>query len=256
MFRRGRSSEPVAERREASVRDGAAPPAIVTATDLHKVYVAGDIEVHALRGVNLAILAGEMVAVMGPSGCGKTTLLNVLSGIDDIGSGDVFLNGISLRAMSDRQRTRFRAEQMGFVFQSFNLLHVLSAVENVELPLLVAGVSPPAARKRAREALELVGLAEEERKRPAEMSGGQQQRVTIARALVNEPAIVWADEPTGSLDSENAGRVMDLLCRLNEERGLTFVIVTHDPDVGGRAHRILRMADGVIVDEVRPAGRT
>ena len=226
---------------------------IVTATELHKVYIAGDLEVHALRGVDLEIPRGEMVAVMGPSGCGKTTLLNVLSGIDDITSGDVTLEGVSLRSMSDRVRTRFRAEKMGFVFQSFNLLPVLSAVENTELPLLVAGVKPSVARSRAREVLALVGLADEERKRPAEMSGGQQQRAAIARALVNNPAIVWADEPTGSLDSENAERVMDLLCRLHEEHGQTFVLVTHDPSVGRRADRILRMGDGVIVEELYAA---
>jgi putative ABC transport system ATP-binding protein len=225
---------------------------IITATALHKTYIAGDVEVRALRGVDLSIARGEMVAVMGPSGCGKTTLLNVLSGLDDITSGEVTLEGASLPQMSDRRRTRFRAERMGFVFQSFNLLPVLSVAENVELPLLVAGAKPHAARRRAREVLALVGLADEERKRPSEMSGGQQQRAAIARALVNDPVIVWADEPTGSLDSENSALIMDLLCRLNEEHGQTFVIVTHDIVVGRRADRILRMSDGVIVEEPSP----
>jgi len=156
--------------------------------------------------------------------------------------------------MSDRARTRYRAEKMGFVFQAFNLLPVLSAVENVELPLLVAGANPGYARRQAQEALALVGLAGEEHKRPAEVSGGQQQRVTIARALVNEPAIVWADEPTGNLDSETSAEVMDLLCRLNKEKSQTFVLVTHDIAVGRRADRILRMADGLIVEELYVGG--
>jgi putative ABC transport system ATP-binding protein len=156
--------------------------------------------------------------------------------------------------MSDARRTRYRAEKMGFVFQAFNLLPVLSAVENVELPLLVAGVKVGEARRRAQEALALVGLAGQSSQRPAELSGGQQQRVTIARALVNEPAIVWADEPTGNLDSETSYEVMNLLCRLNKEKSQTFIIVTHDLAVGRRADRILRMADGMIVEELFPAG--
>ncbi|MDA0365973.1 MAG: ABC transporter ATP-binding protein [Chloroflexi bacterium] len=243
----GRRRKAAPQGTDDAAAGGSAP--IVTATALHKTYVAGNLEVHALRGVDLSIDRGEMVAIMGPSGCGKTTLLNVLSGLDDITSGDVTVEGRSLKKMSDRRRTHMRAERMGFVFQSFNLLPVLSAVENVELPLLVAGVKPSAARQRAREVLALVGLAEEERKRPSEMSGGQQQRAAIARALVNDPAIVWADEPTGSLDSENSARVMDLLCQLNEQHHQTFVLVTHDIVVGRRAHRILRMSDGVISHE-------
>jgi len=227
---------------------------IIQATAVRKTYETGKVKVDALRGIDLSILRGEMVAVMGPSGCGKTTLLNVLSGIDDVTGGQVVIDDISIHAMSDRKRTRYRAEKMGFVFQAFNLLPVLSAVENVELPLLVAAVKPRYARGRAEEVLDLVGLAGEEQKRPAEMSGGQQQRVTIARALVNEPAIVWADEPTGNLDSETSAEVMDLLCRLNKEKSQTFVLVTHDIAVGRRADRILRMADGEIVEELWPGG--
>ena len=227
---------------------------IIKAAGVHKTYDTGKVKVHALRGVDLRIRRGEMVAIMGPSGCGKTTLLNVLSGIDDATEGEVVVDGASIHAMSDRHRTRYRAEKMGFVFQSFNLLPVLSAVENVELPLLVAGVKPGYARWRAEEALGLVGLAGEEAKRPAEMSGGQQQRVTIARALVNEPAIVWADEPTGNLDSETSTEVMDLLCQLNKEKSQTFVMVTHDLVVGRRGDRILRMADGEIVEELHVGG--
>ena len=227
---------------------------IIQATGVHKTYDTGKVTVNALRGVDLSVIRGEMVAVMGPSGCGKTTLLNVLSGLDDITQGQVIIDGAPIHTMSDRQRTRYRAEKMGFVFQSYNLLPVLSAVENVELPLLMAGVKPGNARGIAQEALALVGLAGEAPKRPAEMSGGQQQRVTIARALANEPAIVWADEPTGNLDSENATEVIDLLCRLNEEKSQTFVIVTHDLAVGRRTHRILRMADGQIVEELYTGG--
>ena len=223
---------------------------IIQATGVHKTYYTGKVIVNALRGVDLNVKRGEMVAVMGPSGCGKTTLLNVLSGLDDITEGQVVVDSASIQSMSDRQRTRYRAEKMGFVFQSYNLLPVLSAVENVELPLLMAGVKSRDARGRAQEALALVGLAEEAPKRPAEMSGGQQQRVTIARALANEPAIVWADEPTGNLDSENATEVIDLLCRLNKEKLQTFVIVTHDLAVGRKTNRILRMADGQIVEEL------
>ncbi|MBF8266994.1 MAG: transporter related protein [Dehalococcoidia bacterium] len=219
---------------------------IIKATGIYKTYNTGKIEVHALRGVDLAVRRGEMVAIMGPSGCGKTTLLNTLSGLDDINQGEVIIDGAPLHTMSDRKRTQYRAEKMGFIFQAFNLLPVLSAVENVELPLLLTGVKSGHARRRALETLALVGLDGEAPKRPAEMSGGQQQRVTIARALVNEPAIVWADEPTGNLDSETSNEIMDVLCRMNKEKGQTFVVVTHDLAVGHRADRIVHMRDGVI----------
>lgn len=228
---------------------------IIQAIDIHKTYDTGKVTVDALRGIDLSVTRGEMVAVMGPSGCGKTTLLNVLSGLDDVTRGQVVIDNTPIHNMSDRRRTRYRAEKMGFVFQSYNLLPVLSAVENVELPLLMAGVKPGDARKRAQDALSLVGLGEEAPKRPAEMSGGQQQRVTIARALANEPAIVWADEPTGNLDSENATEIIDLLCRLNKEKTQTFVIVTHDLAVGRKTNRILRMADGQIVEELFTGNR-
>ncbi|MGB2884018.1 MAG: ABC transporter ATP-binding protein [Dehalococcoidia bacterium] len=228
---------------------------IIQAKEVRKTYDTGKVKVDALRGIDLSILRGEMVAVMGPSGCGKTTLLNVLSGLDDLTGGQVVIDAAPIHTMSDRKRTRYRAEKMGFIFQSFNLLPVLSAVENVELPLLMAGVKPGNARRRAQEALALVGLTGEARKLPAEMSGGQQQRVTVARALANEPAIVWADEPTGALDSETSGEVMNLLCQLNKEKSQTFVLVTHDIAVGRRADRILRMADGEIVEELVPGGR-
>jgi len=228
---------------------------IIQATGVRKTYDTGKVKVDALRGIDLSILRGEMVAVMGPSGCGKTTLLNVLSGLDDLTGGQVVIDDAPIHTMSDRKRTRYRAEKMGFIFQSFNLLPVLSAIENVELPLLMAGVNPGNARQRAQESLALVGLTGEARKLPAEMSGGQQQRVTVARALANDPAIVWADEPTGALDSETSGEVMNLLCQLNKEKSQTFVLVTHDIAVGRRADRILRMADGEIVEELVPGGR-
>jgi putative ABC transport system ATP-binding protein len=183
---------------------------------------------------------------MGPSGCGKTTLLNCLSGLDEFDSGEVFVGGESISGMSDRRRTRFRAERMGFVFQTYNLIPVLSAVENVELPLLVAGVRSKEARGRALSILRIVGLADQVNKRPNEMSGGQQQRVTVARSLVNEPAIVWADEPTGALDSETSAEIMDLLVYLNQEKRQTFVLVTHDISVARRARRLVRMRDGKI----------
>jgi putative ABC transport system ATP-binding protein len=220
--------------------------AMVEARGVEKAYAAGGVRVRALRGVDLAISRGEMVAVMGPSGCGKTTLLNCLSGLDEFDEGEVLIGGESISAMSDRRRTRFRAKKMGFIFQTYNLIPVLCAVENVELPLLVAGTRPKEARTRAHAALETVGVPEQAQKRPNEMSGGQQQRVTVARSLVNDPTIVWADEPTGALDSETSAEIMDLLVELNREHGQTFVLVTHDASVARRAHRIVRMRDGTI----------
>jgi len=207
------------------------------------------VAVPALQGVDLTIEAGEMVAVMGPSGCGKTTLLNCLSGLDRFDSGDVLIEGVSLASMSDEQRTDYRAQRMGFVFQFYNLMPVLSAVENVELPLLVSHTPAREARRRALAALEMVGLGARAAHVPEELSGGQRQRVTIARALVNDPAIVWADEPTGDLDSENAQEIVALMRDLNRSRGLTFLIVTHDISVGRSTDRIVRMVDGQIVDE-------
>ena len=223
---------------------------IIEVKGVHKTYATSKVRVHALRGVDLTVSDGEMVAVMGPSGCGKTTLLNCLSGIDSIDEGDIMVKGHHIPSMPDRERTRFRAEAMGFVFQAFNLLPVLSVVENVELPLLVSGVTRGQARKQAEEILSLVGLADQRDKRPAELSGGQQQRVAVARALVNRPAIVWGDEPTGNLDSETSADIMELLCRLNRENAQTFVLVTHDLAVGRKTDRIVRMADGQVVEEL------
>ncbi len=228
---------------------------IIQARNVVKTYDTGNARLHALKGIDFAVKRGEMVAVMGPSGCGKTTLLNCLSGLDDIDEGTIWIEGEDLATMGDKKRTNYRARRMGFIFQVYNLLPVLNAVENVELPLLVANVKPSEARERALAALDTVGLKEWAHHRPAELSGGQRQRVTIARSLVNNPAIVWADEPTGALDSKAASDIMDLLRTLNEERGLTIVLVTHDAGVGQLAHRIVRMQDGAIVGEEFPGGK-
>ena len=228
--------------------------AIVEAVQVTKTY-GGKVPVPALAGVDLTVEQGEMVAIMGPSGCGKTTLLNCLSGLDRFDSGEVLIEGVSLTAMTDRQRTDHRARRMGFVFQFYNLIPVLTSAENVELPLLVSGVPTKEARSRAIAALEMVGIAGRADHRPEELSGGERQRVTIARSLVNVPAIVWADEPTGDLDSEKALEVVELMRSLNESQGLTFVIVTHDIAVGRATDRIIRMLDGRVVDELFPEVR-
>lgn len=222
---------------------------ILVATDVTKIYRTGDVEVPALKGLTLSVQPGELVAVMGPSGSGKTTLLNCLSGLDDIDAGHVVVQGRDLFAMKDAERTEHRAQAMGFIFQAFNLIPVFSAAENVELPLLLVGTTPAEARARAVAMLERVGLGHRVDHRPAEMSGGEQQRVTIARALVGHPAIIWADEPTGNLDSAMAVEIMDLLCELNERDGQTIVLVTHDPTIGARAGRLIRMRDGRLVDD-------
>ena len=225
-----------------------APEPIVDAHGVRKTYDSGSLRVEALRGVDLTLGRGEMVAIMGPSGCGKTTLLNCFSGLDAIDAGEIRIEGVALSAMSDRQRTDYRARRMGFVFQYYNLMPVLTAVENVELPLLVTRVAAAKARRRALDALDLVGLPDRARHIPEMLSGGERQRVTIARALVNDPAIVWADEPTGDLDSQNAGEITALLRRLNVERGLSLLIVTHDIAVGRATDRIVRMVDGAVAD--------
>lgn len=223
---------------------------IIQAKNVKKIYRNGSLRVEALANINLEVTQGEMIAIMGQSGCGKTTLLNCLSGLDTIDEGDIFIRGDNLRDLSDNERTTYRAKHMGFIFQDFNLLPVLSAVENVELPMLVSKVPSSKARKRALEVLALVGLSDRARHRPAELSGGQRQRVTIARALTNNPAIVWADEPTGNLDSETALEIMDLLSHLNKENGQTFVVVTHAIEVSNRANKIITMRDGHIVETV------
>jgi putative ABC transport system ATP-binding protein len=218
---------------------------ILVAQHVSKIYKTGAETVEALKDLSITIEAGEFLAVMGPSGSGKTTFLNCLSGLDDIDGGSVIVEGEDLHKMSDAKRSRNRAESMGFIFQSFNLIPVFTSVENVELPLLLSGRSPKDARSAAEATLERVGLGHRKNHRPNELSGGEQQRVTIARALAGTPSVVWADEPTGNLDSETAWSIMDLLQELNDE-GLTLVVVTHDPAIGAKANRLITMRDGEI----------
>ena len=222
---------------------------IIEVAGLTKVYDTGTIRVEALRGVDMSVERGEMVAIMGPSGCGKTTLLNCLSGIDEPTEGTILVEGTDINTLDDDTKTAYRAQRMGFIFQFYNLLPVLNVVENVELPLLVSGTSTGESRERALASLERVGLTEWNEHRPAQLSGGQRQRVTIARALVNNPAIVWADEPTGDLDSQTADEVMSLMQELNEQQGHTFLIVSHDAGIAARCHRTIYMRDGVIERE-------
>jgi putative ABC transport system ATP-binding protein len=246
-----RSDEPrvLGSRTVAPPLDAPRQPPLVSARAVVKTYRTGDVAVEALRGVDIDIPAGQFLAIMGPSGNGKTTLLNCCSGIDDIDGGQVLIAGEDIGAMSDRVRTAHRARTMGFVFQSFNLIPVLTAAENCELPLLAAGSKATPARRRALELLDRVGLSGRATHRPAELSGGEQQRVAIARALVAEPAVIWADEPTGNLDSTTAGSVMELFEEVNAG-GQTLVVVTHDPSIGARADRLITVSDGrVVADE-------
>ena len=219
---------------------------IISATNVHKVYKTGQLEVQALRGVDIHVEEGEMIAIMGPSGCGKTTLLNCLSGIDSINNGEITIGDRPIHQLSDDELSDFRSKFMGFIFQTYNLLPVLTARENVELPLLISGYSQRDAKDKAMQSLETVNLADWGGHRPTELSGGQQQRVAIARALVNDPSIVWADEPTGNLDSQNESEIMELITHLNKNNGQTFVLVTHSDSVGTRADRIIYMRDGLI----------
>ena len=222
---------------------------VIEAENLSKVYVMGEIEVHALCGLSLKIARGEVVAVMGPSGSGKSTLMNIIGCLDRPTSGEFILDGEKTAQLKDDQLASIRNRKVGFVFQSFNLLSRASALYNVELPMRYAGIRS-GRKNRAREALEAVGLADRMLHRPNELSGGQQQRVAIARALVNNPAIILADEPTGNLDSKSGDEIMHLLLSLNVERGTTLVIVTHDPDVAAVTHRRIHIRDGMVEDKV------
>lgn len=228
---------------------------LIAARGVAKTYRTGDVLVPALRGVDLDITAGEFVVIMGPSGNGKSTLLNCLSGIDEIDAGSVEIDGKDIHGMKDRARTSHRAERMGFVFQSFNLIPVLSTVENVELPLLAAGARSSESRSRAMDILGRVGLGDRASHRPAELSGGEQQRVAIARALVTGPAVVWADEPTGNLDSATAESVLELFHEVNRA-GQTIVMVTHDHSIGERADRLIEVCDGLVASDRSPSDRS
>jgi putative ABC transport system ATP-binding protein len=221
---------------------------ILIAEGVRKVYRSAGTDVVALKSLDLSVPQGEFLAVMGASGSGKTTLLNCLSGLDEVDAGRVVVDGHSIHELSDAKRTRHRAEVMGFIFQAFNLIPVFTATENVELPLLLTRVPEAEARRRARETLVRVGLGHRLDQRPPELSGGEQQRVAIARALAGRPRLVWADEPTGNLDSEMADAVMDLLGELHAE-GLTLILVTHDPGVAARADRLITVKDGQILSD-------
>lgn len=221
---------------------------VVDAHDLTKVYKMGEVEVQALRGASVQIGRGEVVAIMGPSGSGKSTMMNILGCLDRPTSGDYILDGESVATLNDDQLANIRNHKVGFVFQSFNLLSRQSALANVELPLRYSGHTNGTRRAKAQAALEAVGLGDRLHHRPMELSGGQQQRVAVARAIVNEPAIIMADEPTGNLDSKVGREIITLLLRLNKERGTTLIIITHDPTVGSQAQRIIRIRDGLVED--------
>ncbi len=222
---------------------------VLEAKELWKVYDTGSVKVKALKGVDLEISEGEMVAIMGPSGCGKTTFLNCVSSLDEFTAGEVLVDDQPLSEMSDRDRTDMRKNRLGFVFQSFNLIPVLSAVENVELPLILKGKSSKEAREIALDALDAVELKEWSGHLPAELSGGQQQRVTIARAFAHQPALILADEPTGNLDTTTSDSVMELLVNLNRKKGITFVIVTHEEEIARQCTRLVTIQDGLITSD-------
>lgn len=221
---------------------------IVLAENLSKVYGSGNSKVIALDSVNLTIYKGEIVAILGPSGSGKTTLLNLLAGLDVPTNGRVLIDGVEITKLSEEEKTRFRAKSMGFIFQFFNLVPVLTAVENVELPMLLNKYPISEARKRALELLEKMNILHRKDAYPSQLSGGEQQRVSIARALSTKPKIIWADEPTGALDSKNGEQIKNLIIQLNKEFETTFVIVTHDPSVAQIANRTIRMESGRIVE--------
>ncbi len=228
---------------------GEAP--VIAVRGITKVYTMGDVEVHALRGVDLDIYPGEMTAIMGPSGSGKSTLMNIIGCLDVPSGGAYLLDGEDVSRMSDDQLAAVRSRKIGFVFQSFNLLARTSALANVELPLLYSGEGSRVRHKRSREVLDLVGLGTRMHHKPNELSGGQQQRVAIARALINEPAMILADEPTGNLDTKTSVEIMELFQRLNQERGITIIFVTHNIETADYCHRVVHVRDGHVERDVR-----
>ena len=218
---------------------------VIEVRDIKKVYLMGDVQVHALRGVSFDIKRGEVIAIMGPSGSGKTTLMNTLGCLDRPTSGDYHLDGELVSDFTDDQLAAIRNRKVGFVFQSFNLLPRISSLANVELPLRYSGIKNDR-RELARQALEAVGLGDRVKHRPTELSGGQQQRVALARAIVNKPSIIMADEPTGNLDSTVGKEIMDLLLSINKERGTTLIIITHDANIAAQTERIIHLRDGLL----------
>ena len=235
---------------ESPVEAANTKQAVLRLDGVHKTYDLGEIQVHALRGISLEIFVGEFVAIMGASGSGKSTLMNILGCLDRPTRGHYYLDGIDVSGMTKTDLARTRNRKLGFVFQQFNLLARTSALENVELPTIYAGIPIEERERRAKEALELVGLAERQGHHPSQLSGGQQQRVAIARALVNRPAILLADEPTGNLDSRTSVEIMDIMQRLNSEKGITVIVVTHEPDIARYAKRIIEFRDGKVKKDV------
>ena len=234
------------------MRSLASEELVVKCVNVRKVYMLGKVAVEALRGVNMEVRYGEFIAIMGPSGSGKTTLLNIIGTLDRPTTGKVYIDGQDITPLSDRELTELRRRKIGFVFQFYNLIPTLTALENVELPMQIAGVNFREARERATKLLEIVGLKERMHHRPDELSGGEQQRVAIARALANRPSIILADEPTGDLDSKTGMEIIELLYRLSREEHVTVIVATHDPMVANFADRILLLKDGVIKGEKRP----
>jgi putative ABC transport system ATP-binding protein len=222
---------------------------VIRLQDVTKVYHMGAVEVHALRGVNLEVAEGELVAIMGPSGSGKSTLMNIIGCLDQPSGGQYYLDSIAVGQLTDNQLAEIRNKKIGFVFQNYNLLPRTSAMENVEVPMIYAGVPPSVRRARAISALENVGLGDRLHHKPNELSGGQQQRVAIARSLVNEPSIILADEPTGNLDTKTGREILSVFQRLSSDRGITIVFVTHDPEIAACTKRIIRLRDGLVSGE-------
>ena len=246
-----RERSPIERRESATALASAEPAEVIRLEQVHRIYRTGDIEVHALRGVSLVIHRGEFVAIIGPSGSGKSTLMNLIGCLDQPTRGRYFLESVDVSTLSGNELADIRNRKIGFVFQTMNLLPRTSAIENVELPMLYAGAAPREQRRRAREALAAVGLAEKETSVPSQLSGGQQQRVAIARALVNRPSILIADEPTGNLDTRSSLEVMEIFQRLNREQNLTLVLVTHEHDIAHHASRIVTVRDGRIRHDER-----